>query len=225
MKKSFLLAWIALTLVLTGCGKTTEVPTSTEQTPQEQVVQQETPVAQDLPLNTTPEMCSTVIKEYLAKADFNGKGDRVVQKWDNVVVHYVWRLGEDQVFDTSVEEVAKWCGTYNAARNYNEGLAFPVGEGKMIAWFDQWVQGMKVGQTKTVIIPAKDAYGEWSIGNIIELQRTDLPAWEYKKGDKLYSAMWPVTVYEVSDTIISLDTNHELAGKTLTFDITVVEIK
>jgi FKBP-type peptidyl-prolyl cis-trans isomerase len=46
----------------------------------------------------------------------------------------------------------------------------------MIAGFDKGVEGMKVGQTKTVIIPAKDAYGEWSIGNVIELKRTDLPA-------------------------------------------------
>jgi hypothetical protein len=42
-------------------------------------------------------------------------------------------LNDQDVFDTSVEEIAKACGKYTAGRNYNEGLAFQVGAGQMIA--------------------------------------------------------------------------------------------
>jgi FKBP-type peptidyl-prolyl cis-trans isomerase 2 len=48
------------------------------------------------------------------------------------VVHYVGRLDAENVFDTSVEVIAKACGSYNAMRDYNEGLSFEVGAGQMI---------------------------------------------------------------------------------------------
>ncbi|HCB51825.1 TPA: hypothetical protein DEP21_04645 [Patescibacteria group bacterium] len=79
-----------------------------------------------------------------------------------MVVHYIGRLNDEEVFDTSVESVAKACGKYTAGRNYDEGLAFNVGAGQMIAGFDNGVEGMKIGQTKTISIPAAEAYGEWT---------------------------------------------------------------
>lgn len=220
MKKYLLIAGIVLSLALAWCSKSTE-PVEEVSTPNtENTTQEET-----LSLNT-PEMCSKVIKDYLSKADLKGKGSKTVEKWHQIVVHYVGRLNESEVFDTSVEEVAKACGKHSPGRNYNEGLAFTVGAGQMIAWFDKGVEGMKIGQTKTVTIPAKEAYGERSKDNMIEVERTQLPAWEYQKGMKLMSATGqPFTVYEVKEKTVVLDANHELAGKDLIFDITLVEIK
>ena len=217
MKKYLLVAGLGLAFVLAGCNKT---ETSEQTSPN----QNETST-QDLSINN-PEMCSKVIKDHLAKADFKGKGDKVVEKGHQIVVHYVGRLDEETVFDTSVEEVAKACGKYMSGRNYNEGLAFTVGAGQMIPGFDKGVEGMKIGQTKTVTIPAKEAYGEWTKDALVEYDRSQLPAGEYKKGMKLYNQYGQsVTIYEVKDKTVILDTNHELAGKDLIFDITLVEIK
>jgi len=81
-------------------------------------------------------MCANAIKDYLAKSDTKGKGSKTVTKGHSITVHYIGRLDEQTVFDTSIEEIAKACGTYNSGRNYNDGLAFQVGAGQMIAGFD-----------------------------------------------------------------------------------------
>lgn len=216
MKKYLLIAGMGLSLILAWCSKT-ETPETSSNT---QTTQEE-----NLSINN-PEMCANAVKDYLAKADLKGKWDKIVEKWHEIVVHYIGRLNETEIFDTSVEEVAKACGKHHPARNYNEGLAFTVGAGQMVPGFDKGVEGMKIGQTKTVTIPAKEAYGEWSKENIIEVERAQLPAGDYQKGMKLMSQMGQTfTVYEVNEKTVLLDANHELAGKDLIFDITLVEIK
>lgn len=229
MKKYLLLSGVALAISLAGCSKT-EVPNDQASSGQE--VQntinntEKTASQEDLLSGNDTTMCPQAIKDYLSKADFTGKGDKVVKKGDQITVHYVGRLNDKEVFDTSVESVAKACGKYTAGRNYNEGLAFGVGAGQMIAWFDKGVEGMKVGQTKTLTIPAKEAYGEWSDKNLIVLDRKQLPEGDVQKGTKLQSAMGQTfTVYKVEGEKVTLDANHELAGKDLIFDITIVSIK
>lgn len=215
MKKYLFIAILWVSLLLVWCSKTETPIEESNETIQEDV----------LSINT-PEMCSNVIKDYLSKADLKGKWSKTVEKWHEIIVHYVGRLNESEVFDTSVEEIAKACGKHHPARNYNEWLAFTVGAGQMIAGFDKGVEGMKIWQTKTITIPAKEAYGEWSESNVIEVSRNELPAGEYEKWVKLSSAMWQTfTVTEVKGDKVFLDGNHELAGKDLIFDITLVEIK
>ncbi len=212
MKKIILTGlWIILTALLVGCWKT-EIPT-----PQETSI---------LPSYSWT-MCANVIKDYLAKADTKGKAGKKVEKWHQIVVHYIGRLDEETVFDTSIEEIAKACGKYSSGRNYNEGLAFQVGAGQMIAGFDKAVEWMQIGQTKTIHIEASEGYGERDEKNLIKVPREQIP-WSDKleKGMKVYASTGqPFTVYAVSDKEITLDVNHELAGKKLIFDITVTDIK
>ncbi|MEI6774244.1 MAG: FKBP-type peptidyl-prolyl cis-trans isomerase [bacterium] len=144
-----------------------------------------------------------------------------------MTVDYVGRLDEQTVFDTSVESIAKACGKYATGRNYSEGLAFAVGAGQMIAGFDKGVEGMKVGETKTVTIPAKEAYGERSDKNMIKVPREQIPnVDQLEKGMKLMSSNGQAfTVYAIDKKEVTLDANHELAGKTLIFDITIKSIQ
>jgi len=176
--------------------------------------------------STTTTMCANAVKDYLAKADTKGKGGDQVKKWHKVTVHYIGRLDDETVFDTSVEEVAKACGKYAAGRDYSQWLSFEVGAGQMIAGFDKGVEWMTIGQTKTIHIEAMEAYGERSEANIIKVPRTQIPnADQLEKWMKVYASNGqPFTVYEVTDKEITLDANHELAGKKLIFDITVQSI-
>lgn len=150
-----------------------------------------------------------------------------VQKGNNVTVDYVGKLPDGTVFDTSKEDVAKEHGKYTTGRNYDEGLSFTVGAGQMIAGFDQGVEGMKVGETKTVTIKPEDAYGARSEQNLITITKDKIPeADKYKIGDKVMSAYGQAfTVYKINDKDIVFDANHELAGKTLIFDITIKSIQ
>ena len=136
-------------------------------------------------------------------------------------------MDEQTVFDTSVESIAKACGKYSSGRNYAEGLAFAVGAGQMIAGFDKGVEWMKVGETKTVEIAAKDAYGERDKTKLLTVPKTQIPdAEQYQVGMQVMSQNGQTfKVYKVEKDNIIFDANHELAGKTLIFDITVKSVK
>ncbi|HPC34109.1 MAG TPA: peptidylprolyl isomerase [Candidatus Absconditabacterales bacterium] len=170
-------------------------------------------------------VCDSV-KDYLASADFKGKGAQI-KKGDEIVVDYIGRLKDGEVFDTSIEQVAKGCDKYNEARDYSQGLGFIVGAGQMIPGFDRAVEGMKVGQTKTVEISPSDAYGEIDESLLISVKKSQLQLPDqYKEGDVLYAPNGQsIKIHKVTKNEITLDTNHELAGKTLIFDITIKEIK
>lgn len=176
--------------------------------------------------NTNNTTCKQAITTYLQQTQATTNGE-VVNKWNTVTVDYVGRLDEETVFDTSVESIAQACGKYSSGRNYNEGLSFAVGAGQMIAGFDKGVEGMKVGETKTITIPAKEAYGERSEQNIIKVPREQIPnVDEIEKGMKLMSSNGQsFTVYAIDNKEVTLDANHELAGKTLIFDITVKSVQ
>lgn len=176
--------------------------------------------------STTQSSCEKTIADYLKSADKIGTWTRTIKAGDNITVDYVWRLDWENVFDTSVEIIAKACDKYTAARNYNEWLAFSVWAWQMIAWFDKAVQWMKVGQTKTIEILPEDAYGQRDPAKLIKVEKNKFPNPEqYKAGMEVMTQFWQkFKITEVTDNEIVLDANHELAGKTLIFDITIKSI-
>lgn len=134
---------------------------------------------------------------------------------DIVTVHYTGTLDDGSVFDSSIGR---------------EPLQFTLGEGQMIPGFEQAVIGMELGETKTVTIPADQAYGPYYEEQVFVINRDQLPAgMEPEVGQKLQmqsatGQIRIVTVKEVSETNVKLDANHELAGKDLTFEIQLIEI-
>ena len=175
--------------------------------------------------NQNSNMCDAV-KEYLASADFEWKWQQV-QKWDNIVVDYIGRLADGTVFDTSIESVARWCDKYNEGRNYDEWLGFEVWAWQMIAGFDKWVEWMKIWQTRTIHIPAAEAYWEWDESLDREIKKDYLQnPWQYTEWLMLYDEQGNIRrVYKVDDKNVYLTQNYEMAGKDLIFDITIKEIK
>ncbi len=135
---------------------------------------------------------------------------------DTVVVHYVGTLYDGSVFDSS---------------RGREPLEFTLGAGGMIAGFDEAVHGMYVGEVKTVTIIADEAYGQYRDDLVLTVQRDSLPeGLDTAVGQQLeirrtdgQSITFVVT--DVSDSTITLDANPRLAGKDLTFEIELVEIK
>ena len=166
------------------------------------------------------------IKDYLAQANQDIKEDQIVASGDKIAVDYIGRLNEQEVFDTSVKTVAEAAGKYSPQRNYDEGLSFTVGAGQMIKGFDEAVVGMKVGETKTVHIPAEKAYGARRDDLIV---RVPLKEAGDTSGAKvgMQVVLWgiyPATITEITDSEIVFDANPELAGKDLIFDITIKSI-
>lgn len=136
------------------------------------------------------------------------------QKGDRVRVHYTGRLKSGEVFDSS---------------RGKDPLEFEIGGGMMIAGFDKAVNGMEVGDQKTVEIPSNEAYGERREEMMINIPRQQVPATITPEvGQQLAlnngGQQVPVTVTEVTEEKVVLDANHPLAGKDLVFDIELVEI-
>ena len=135
---------------------------------------------------------------------------------DTVRVHYTGTLEDGTTFDTSVGR---------------EPIEFTLGEGKMIPGFEKAVYGLEVGKSKTVTIPAEEAYGPHRDDLVIVVEREQLPAKLDPKVDQQLQMQQTdgrtatVIVTDVSETTITVDANHPLAGKDLTFEIELVEIK
>ena len=146
-----------------------------------------------------------------------GNGDSAMANdGDTVKIHYTGTLEDGSVFDTSRGQ---------------EPLEFTLGEGTVIPGFEEAVKGMQVGQTKTVMIPAEEAYGPYRDELVMVIEQAELPeGLDPAIGQRLpmrqedgRTAVAVIT--DVSETTITIDANHSLAGQDLTFDLELVEIK
>jgi peptidylprolyl isomerase len=111
-----------------------------------------------------------------------------------------------------------------------EPLEFELGSGQVIEGFDNAVEGMETGESKKVDIPPAQAYGEREEALAQTVDRSDLPPdLEFEVGMVLQATQgngMPLVLHVtgLSDKDVTLDANHPLAGKTLTFELELVEI-
>lgn len=142
-------------------------------------------------------------------------GDNVAKAGDTVKIHYTGTLSDGTQFDSSVGR---------------SPLEFTLGSGQVIQGFDDGVTGMKVGEKKTITIPAAQAYGEYRNDLVFDIDAAQLPATitpavgmqlTMTQNDGTVIA---VKIKAINGSAITLDANHELAGKDLTFALELVEI-
>ena len=146
------------------------------------------------------------------------------QPGSRIKVHYTGRLADGEVFDSSLDPPGDSSGI-------GEPLEFVIGSGQMIPAFEQVVIGMKPGESKTVNIPAAQAYGPHHPQGVMEVERSQLPpgmpleVGSMIQGNAPNGEQVPFTVVEVTDTLVTLDRNHPLAGKDLIFEIQLVQVE
>ena len=146
----------------------------------------------------------------------------VITENSKVKVHYTGKFTNGVVFDSSksVEGDDKFTD--------KDPLEVELGKKLLIPGFETALQGMKEGETKTVTIEAKDAYGEILDDRFQEVEKSQVPP-TVKEGE-LLQAEGPqgtmiVTVKEIKENTVVLNANHPLAGKDLVFDLEVVSIE
>jgi len=138
-----------------------------------------------------------------------------VKKGDKVKVDYTGTLEDGTVFDTSEGK---------------HPLEFEVGSGQLIKGFDNAVEGMEKGQEKEITLKPAESYGDVNPALVKKVPRSQLPeGQEPKPGMPLFlktpdGKQFPAKINEVTDQEVTIDLNHPLAGKTLTFKIKLVEI-
>ena len=145
-----------------------------------------------------------------------GKG-AVVKDTQTVVANYTGWLLDGTQFDSSYDR--------------GQTLDFICGAGMMIRGFDQAVADMEVGQTVDIHLMPEEAYGMPDPENIITIEISQLPGSEdLNVGERVFlrnmmGQPFPVTVTAKDEKMITLDANHEMAGKELNFRIELVEVQ
>lgn len=132
-----------------------------------------------------------------------------------VTVHYTGRLEDGSVFDSSLQEG-------------REPLKATLGQGQLIPGFETGLVDMNVGDKKTIEIPHTEAYGDVNDELIIEVAKSQVPEGvEVGSVLQTFGPQGPVlvTVTEVKDDVVVIDTNHPLAGKKLIFDLELLEVE
>jgi peptidylprolyl isomerase len=138
------------------------------------------------------------------------------QKGNTVKVHYTGKLDDGTVFDSSLER---------------DPLEFTLGQGQVIPGFEQAVLGLEPDQSKTFTIPCAEAYGPYRQEMVMDVDRSQFPdevepkvgqQFDVKRGEEGKVAR--VRIIDIAGDKITLDANHPLAGKDLTFEVRLVEV-
>ena len=137
-----------------------------------------------------------------------------IKNGDTVRAHYTGTLEDGTVFDSSRER---------------DPLEFVMGKGMLIPGFETAVEGREAGETVTVTIAPAEAYGEADPELVFTVARAQVPDHiPLNVGVPLQlsneQGQMDVTITEVTADEVTLDANHPLAGKALTFEIEIVGV-
>lgn len=139
----------------------------------------------------------------------------VVTRGTVVSVEYTLRLDDKKVYESNIGDVP---------------LTYTHGSNEIIPGLEKGLEGMGVGETKIVIVSPVEGYGEMQPEGFFEVSKDRIPVEAMIIGTKLEgetpdgTAVFP-RVAEIREEIVVLDLNHPLAGKTLYFDVKILDIQ
>jgi len=139
----------------------------------------------------------------------------IVEKDTVTTVHYTGTFPNEEVFDSSEGD---------------SPLAFLVGHGNMIAGFEKEMMGATVGEKREFTLTPDDAYGQRDEDAVQQMDRSQFPeGMELEVGMTMgaHSEQGPIqfSVSAIDGDEVTIDFNHQMAGKTLCFSVEVVEIR
>jgi peptidylprolyl isomerase len=138
------------------------------------------------------------------------------KRGDTVKVHYTGTLDDGTEFDSS---------------RGGDPLSFTLGGGNIIPGFERAIEGMETGESRTVTIPAEEAYGARRNELVQDLPRSAIPDdIELNRGLVLHAEgpggeTLVFTVAAFDEGTVTVDGNHPLAGRDLTFALELVEVE
>jgi FKBP-type peptidyl-prolyl cis-trans isomerase SlyD len=138
-----------------------------------------------------------------------------VAEGTQVSIEYTLKLDDQNVFDTNVGA---------------EPLTYVQGSRQIVPGLEKALVGMKVGESKQVTVKPEEGYGTIRQEAFMEIEKEKIPEEARKVGAQIQGRagngqMVRARVAEIKDATVLLDFNHPLAGKTLHFDVKVVNIQ
>lgn len=146
---------------------------------------------------------------------------------DRVKIKFTGKLDDGSIFDSTAGEQQCGCDDCNCEETPFEMV---IGDEEFFLQVEEALIGMAPGDKKTVNIASDDAFGDYDEECVFTIERSELPddmqpevGMEVEMTDEDDQSV-VVTVVDTTDTTITFDANHPLAGEDLTFDIELVEI-
>ena len=138
-----------------------------------------------------------------------------IENGKKVKIEYTGTLEDGTVFD--------------ASEKHGQPLEFEIGAKQVIKGFEDAVKEMNLGDEKEITLNPEEAYGPYNEQLIKKVPRAKLPEQELKPGMMLMMHLpngmdVPAKITEINETEGTIDLNHPLAGKALTFKLKLVEI-
>ncbi len=133
----------------------------------------------------------------------------------SVTIDYSMTLENGELIDTTAE---------------TKPLNYTQGKGEIIKGLEKKMDGMDKGETFELAVPAAEGFGESDPEAFIEVPKNDLPPEALQEGTEL-QAQGPQgqtiegRVVEIRENSVVVDFNHPLAGKTLHFSVTIVDVQ
>jgi len=134
---------------------------------------------------------------------------------DTVKINFTGKLEDGSVFGSTTDR---------------EPLEFKLGEGQILPGVEKGIEGMNVGESKTIKVPPEQAYGQHREELVEEVGRDQFPkdvepqVGQRFKVPQSNGQTMVVRVVNVSESMVTLDANHPLAGKDLTFELELLGI-
>ncbi|MDY6985993.1 MAG: FKBP-type peptidyl-prolyl cis-trans isomerase [Candidatus Thermoplasmatota archaeon] len=138
--------------------------------------------------------------------------EKKIEKGDRVEIEYTGKLEDGTVFESS-------------------NVEFTVGEGEVVEGLDKAVEGMEKNEEKSVTLGVGEAFGERREEFVVDFPKDKIPeGMEVEKGmiielNDINGNKIPGVVEDVKDDALRIDLNHPLAGKQITFDIKIKDVK
>jgi peptidylprolyl isomerase len=177
---------------------------------------------------------------YLSSSDYDTtaqnqplwKGQKMSQakNTDKVTINFIGKLDDGTIIDSTYPDPEHHDCSEEECGHSHGPVELIIGEGELFGPIEEAVIGMTVGETKTLVIPSDDAFGEYNHENVFTIEASELPEeitpeigmeLEVESDDE---EIYFVTIVEIKDGKITLDSNHPLAGENITYDIELLSI-
>jgi len=147
-----------------------------------------------------------------------------VETGDMVQIEFIEKDQNENIIDTSRKDVAQKSGIFDPNKIYAP-LSFRVGAGKVFAGLEEGMLGMRLGQSKAIVIPPQKAYGvrNPALISIVPIEVFTGNGITPKEGMTIkLTEGGTVRVLNIHGNDVQLDTNHPMAGQTLVFEVSLV---
>lgn len=140
----------------------------------------------------------------------------IIENGSNITMHFALKLSEEQIVDSTFD---------------NEAASFVLGDGNLLPGFEEFLLGLKAGDHQTFSVPPEKGFGQPNPQNMQDMKRSDFavdmpvaPGLMVSFADA-QGAELPGVISEVNGDWVTVDFNHPLAGKTLIFEVQILEVQ